>query len=111
MRRPKQESDTNQVATKDNTGAVTTDNPKKQLIKTETNPLTGNPESSNSSTSATDAGGNNNGFGNSQGGEFDTTNNNNGFGNRRGGEFDTTTAPSAGKGKPPVYNTDRRGPQ
>ena len=111
MRRPKQESDTNQVATKDNTGAVTTDDPKKQLIKTETNPLTGNLESSNSNTSATDAGGNNNGFGNSQGGEFDTTNNNNGFGNRRGGEFDTTTAPSAGKGKPPVYNTDRRGPQ
>lgn len=94
MRRPKQESDTNQVATKDNTGAVRTDDPKKQLIKTETNALTGNTEGSTSNTSATDAGGNNNGFGNA-----------------KGGEFDTTTAPSAGKGKPPVYNTDRRGPQ
>ena len=82
------------VATKDNTGAVTTDDPKKQLTETETNELTGNPEGSASSTSTTDAGRNNNGFGNSQ-----------------GGEFDTTTAPSAGKGKPPVYNTDRRGPQ
>ena len=80
--------------TKDNTGAVTTDDPKKQLIKTETNALTGNTEGSTSNTSATDAGGNNNGFGNA-----------------KGGEFDTTTAPSAGKGKPPVYNTDRRGPQ
>jgi hypothetical protein len=93
MRRPKQGSDTNQVSTKDNTGAVSADNPKKQLIKTETNALTGNPEGSSSSTSATDAG------------------SNNGFGNSQAGEFDTTTAPSAGKGKPPVYNTDRRGPQ
>jgi hypothetical protein len=44
MRRPKQESDTNQTPTTDNTGPVSADNPKKQLIKTETNPITGNPE-------------------------------------------------------------------
>jgi|TARA_R110000823_G_scaffold8593_5_gene30150 hypothetical protein len=43
IRRPKQITDTNQVAT-ESTGAVTATDPKKQLEKTETNPLTGNPE-------------------------------------------------------------------
>ena len=43
IRRPKQITDTNLVAT-ESTGAVTTTDPKKQLEKTETNPLTGNPE-------------------------------------------------------------------
>jgi hypothetical protein len=43
LRRPKQTSDTNQKPTTD-TGPVTSKDPKKQLEKTETNPITGNPE-------------------------------------------------------------------
>ena len=43
LRRPKQESDTNQKPSAD-TGPVTTKDPKKQLETTETNPVTGNPE-------------------------------------------------------------------
>ena len=43
IRRPKQITDTNLVAT-ESTGAVTATDPKKQLEKSETNPLTGNPE-------------------------------------------------------------------
>jgi len=43
IRRPKQITDTNQTAT-ESSGAVTSTDAKKQLTKTETNPVTGNPE-------------------------------------------------------------------
>jgi len=43
IRRPKQITDTNQTAT-ESSGAVTSNDAKKQLTETETNPLTGNPE-------------------------------------------------------------------
>ena len=49
IRRPKQESDTATTAV-DRTGAITTDNPEKQLVSTNTNPIGGNASSSTGGT-------------------------------------------------------------
>jgi len=97
IRRPKQDSDSKQVAT-DATGAVTIDNPEKQFVATETNSLTGNPEGSTGSTGGTSSG--------------NSANKNNGYGTSKYGEFGPSKATSAGTvKKPPVYNTDKGGAQ